>query len=177
MRVGSVISAITRLFDSLLKMGAALAGLLMIVIMMAVCVKILMRYGLGRGLVGVDQMSGSMLLFVTFLGAAWVLSREEHVTIDILYGNLAWGVQRWLAVVNSLICALVCGVILVFGTMEVYSSWQRGIRVAAELEIPRSATLFIIPLGSLLLMIQFLRRAWSSARHGPPTRRSETEAV
>lgn len=161
-------SASRSVFDLLLKAGGALAGLLMVAAMLIVCAKVFMRYGLGIGFLGADQISGHMLLFITFLGAAWVLSREEHVTIDIVYSHVPPGVQRILAVATSLLCAGVCLALLVYGVLEVHSSWSRGILIAAELEIPRWSTLFIIPLGSLFLLIQFLRRAWFAIRFGPP---------
>jgi TRAP-type C4-dicarboxylate transport system permease small subunit len=97
---------------------------------------------------------------MTFLGAAWVLSREEHVTIDIVTGHLSPSAQRILTIFSSILCALVCLLIFVFGVMEVVYSLGKGILVAAELEIPRAVNLVVIPLGCLFLWIQFTRRAW-----------------
>lgn len=160
---------LTRFFDFLLMAGGALAGLLMIVIMAMVCTKVFMRYVLGIGWLGVDQISGSLLLYITFLGAAWVLSREEHVTIDFLFGQLSAPRQRQMTVVTSTICALVCMLVFAYGVNEVIYSWNRGFLVAAELEIPRAANLAIIPVGCLLLWIQFIRRALHAASDGVKT--------
>lgn len=150
---------LVRLFDLILKAGGGLAGLLMVAIMLMVCAKVVMRYVLGLGWVGVDQISGSMLLYITFLGAGWVLLREKHVAIDILTGRLSEQSQRRLTTITSIVCALLCLLLFAYGANEVVYSWKRGFRVAAELEIPRAFNLFVIPLGSLLLCFQFLRRA------------------
>lgn len=150
---------LVRLFDFIVKAGGALAGLLMVAIMLMVCAKVFMRYVLGVGWVGVDQISGSMLLYITFLGAAWVLLQDKHITIDILFGHLSPKRQRGLTMVNSAICALLCLLLFVYSTNEVIYSWNSGFRVASELEIPRAFNLIVIPVGSLLLCIQFLRRA------------------
>lgn len=150
---------LVRFFDFILKAGGALAGLLMVTIMLMVCAKVFLRYVLGIGWVGVDQISGSMLLYITFLGAAWVLLQEKHVTIDILFGRLAPRSRRALTVMTSTICALLCLLVFAYGANEVIYSWNRGFRVAAEIEMPRAFNLVVIPLGALLLCIQFLRRA------------------
>ena len=52
-------------------------------------IKVVFRYGLGEGLIGIDQISATLLLYITFLGAAWVLRSEEHVTVDLLVNQLS----------------------------------------------------------------------------------------
>jgi TRAP-type C4-dicarboxylate transport system permease small subunit len=159
-----------RLFDRLIGLGAVLAALLLIAVMLATTVKVIFRYGLGQSLIGVDQISGMLLLYITFLGAAWVLRRDEHVTIDLLLGRLTPRTRLVLMVTSSFMGAAVCFVLTVFGTLEVITSLQRGIRIPAEIELPRAVYLIVIPLGSLLLTFQFLRRARTFLRgaEAPP---------
>lgn len=149
-----------RAFDLVVNAGAALAGVLLIAVMLAVNIKIIFRYGLREGLIGVDQISGTMLLYIAFLGAAWVLRREEHVTIDLLLSSLRPRVQRYFHVISSILGALICLCLALFGTLAVIASLQKGIRIPAEIEFPRAVNLVIIPLGSLFLGLQFMRRAW-----------------
>jgi len=160
--------ALARGFDGVLDLGAALAAALLLAVMLATTVKVIFRYVLHEGLIGIDQISGTLLLYITFLGAAWVLRREEHVTIDLLVAGRSPKVRRRLHVVSSLMGALVCLVLTVFGTLEVIGSWQRGILVPAELEVPRAFNLAVIPLGSLCLCLQFVRRARSAAQDVGP---------
>ncbi|MGH6898223.1 MAG: TRAP transporter small permease [Geminicoccaceae bacterium] len=143
-------------------LGAALAAALLLAVMLATTIKVIFRYVLNEGLIGVDQISGTLLLYITFLGAAWVLRREEHVTIDLLVTGRSPKVRRRLHVISSIMGALVCLVLTVSGTYEVIGSWQKGILVPAELEIPRAINLVVIPLGSLCLCLQFVRRARSA---------------
>lgn len=163
-----------RVFDLVINAGAALAAILLIAIMLATTIKVVFRYGLHEGLLGIDQISGTMLLYITFFGAAWVLRREEHVTIDLLVGSLQPQTQRGLRVLCSLLGAVICFCLVAFGTTEVVTSLQKGIRIPAEIEIPRAINLVVIPLGCLFLGLQFLRRAWLSldrAGSGPAARR------
>ena len=150
---------IIRIFDIVLDAGAALSGALLVAVMLLTSVKVFFRYGLREGLLGVDQISGTLLLYIAFLGAAWVLRREEHVTIDLLVTQLGPRTRRWLTFANSVIGALICLVVAYYGTVEAVTSWQRGILIPAEIEIPRVINLGVIPLGCFLLSLQFMRRA------------------
>jgi TRAP-type C4-dicarboxylate transport system permease small subunit len=156
------------LFDRVIDLGAALAAALLIAIMLATTIKVIFRYVLNQGLIGIDQISGTLLLYITFLGAAWVLRREDHVAIDLLVAGRSPKVRRRFHVVSSILGALVCLVLTVAGTLEVIGSWQRGVLIPAEIEIPRAINLVVIPLGSLCLGLQFVRRAWSARPDAGP---------
>ena len=162
---------IIRIFDSVLDAGAALSGALLVAVMLLTSIKVVFRYGLREGLMGVDQISGTLLLYIAFLGAAWVLRREEHVTIDLLVTQLGPRNRRWLTCTNSVLGALICLVVAFYGTVEAVTSWQRGILIPAEIEIPRVINLGVIPLGAFLLSLQFLRRAGQALDHGNPDTR------
>ena len=155
---------VARVFDFVVDGGAVLAAVLLIAVMLTTTIKVVFRYGLQKGLIGVDQISGTMLLYIAFLGAAWVLKREEHVTLDIALNALRPKYRRHLLVSGSIVGGLICFILSGVGTAEVISSLQRDIRIPAELEIPRAINLVVIPIGCLLLGLQFLRRAWRIAR-------------
>lgn len=166
---------IIRVFDFILNIGAALAAGLLITVMLLVSIKVVFRYGLGEGLIGVDQISGTLLLYITFLGAAWVLKREEHVTVDLLVTQLSPRTQRRMNIINSVIGASICLVLAIYGTLEATTSWQKGILIPAEIEIPRAINLAVIPLGSFLLCLQFIRRAGLYLADGRSQRVNKTE--
>ena len=161
-------SRAVRVFDLIVDGGAILAAVLMVAVMLTTTIKVVFRYGLREGLIGIDQISGTMLLYITFLGAAWVLRREEHVTLDLLVGRIGPEVRRQLLIWGSVAGALVCLAVSGFGTFETVTSWQRGIRIPAELEIPRAINLVAIPVGCLFLGLQFVRRAWRHWRRMVP---------
>jgi C4-dicarboxylate transporter, DctQ subunit len=167
---------LSRILDLILKAGGALSGVIIVAIMAMVCIKVFLRYVVGYGWIGVDQLSGTMILYSTFLGAAWVLNREEHVTIDILISHLSPRAHRLVFVTNSVLCALVCLLVFVYGVNEVIYSISRGFLVAAELEIPRAVNLIVIPIGCLFLWIQFSRRAWLAICSSPPVKSEELGA-
>lgn len=147
-----------RILDRIVDLGALLASIVLLVMMLATVIKVALRTFFNHGLLGIDQVSGTMMVYLTFLGAAWVLRRDGHVSVDIITSNLPAGAQRVVLVASSLIGAAVCFVLTWFATKAVLLSLSRGIVVAAELEIPRAVNLWVIPLGCFLLGLEFLRR-------------------
>ncbi len=166
-------SGLIRIIDRMIDAGAFLAASLLIAVMLATTIKVVFRYGLREGLIGVDQISGTMLLYIAFLGAAWVLRREEHVTLDIVLNSVRPTLRRRMLIVSSVLGGLICLTLAVAGTVEVISSLQRGIKIPSELEMPRAVNLVVIPLGCFFLGLQFFRRAWlfaqSAVSPAPPT--------
>ena len=150
-----------RVFDRILDVFAALAALLLIVMMLAVSIKIFFRYSLQTAIIGVDELSEVALIYLTFLGAAWLLRREGHVSIDMLFIRLRPKNQANLMILTSILGAILSLVLVIFGTLATLDTIERNVVTVTILEFPRAAILIIIPIGSLLLMFQFLLRAWS----------------
>lgn len=148
-----------RAFDFILNFFAVVASVLLVAMMLLTVLKVVLRALFNHGILGIDQITGTMMVYITFLGAAWVLRRDGHVTVDILVANLNPPVQRMVMFLSSLVGATVCFVLTWFASKAVLLSLHRGIMVAAEIEIPRAVNLVVIPIGCLLLGLEFLRRA------------------
>lgn len=145
--------------DILLGAFGAVAAVLLIVMMLATVLRVVLRAFFNYGILGVDQISGILMVYIAFLGAAWVLRRDGHVTVDIFLTVLSPRARRVLEIVGSMIGAAACLMISYYSFLAVRQSLQRGILVAAELEIPRAVNLVVIPIGCFLLGIEFVRRA------------------
>jgi C4-dicarboxylate transporter DctQ subunit len=149
---------IEKIYDFILSFFAFLACLTLIAMMLATVIKVAMRVFFNYGLHGIDQISGIMMVYITFLGAAWVLRKDGHVTVDILMTIVSPPVRRMMLIISSILSAIVCLIIAYYGYYAVIRSVQRGIMVAAELEIPRAINLAVIPLGCFLLGVEFILR-------------------
>lgn len=155
-----------RLFTALVKIMAVLAGLLLLAIMLATVFKVGLRGIAGEGIIGIDQLSGTAMVYMTFLGGAWVLRNNGHVTLDLVLTGASVPLRRTLIVINSLIGAATCFAVSYYGFHTLQLSIARGVMVASELEIPRAVGILPIPLGAFLLGIEFLRRALVARRGG-----------
>lgn len=146
------------IFDRILEITKA-AGIAMIAFtMLAICAHVIMRYAFGKPLNWVIDVSSIILVYIGFLVAAWLLRDEGHVNVDLILTILKPRGQFLLQIINSIICIMVCAIILVYGTIETISLWRLGILVDMPLEPPKWLVVITVPIGSLLLLIQFIRR-------------------
>lgn len=147
-------------FDSIMGLLAFLAAVLLVFTMLSVSYDVVMRYFLNRPTLWVQEIAEYSLLYITFLGVAWLLKKEGHVKMDLVISRLNPETQALLNVITSVICAVICALLVWYGVQVTWDSFQVGYRSGTELDIFRWPMDAIIPVGSFLLFIQFLRRTF-----------------
>lgn len=152
-------------FDRTIGYLAFLAAVLLIFTMLAVSAEVVMRYFLHRPMIWVMEITEIILLFVTFLGAAWLLRREGHVTVDVLLSHLDPRTQALLGIVSSIIGILICIILVWYGINVSYVYTKGGLYEPTLLELPKGPLLTIIPLGGFLMLVQFTKRAYRCLQH------------
>lgn len=136
-----------------------LAGVAMVVLsltILSVCLEIIMRYFLNRPLYWVVELTEYGLLYVSFLGAAWLLRQGGHVQVDIMVNFLNARWQKRCAVFSSAMGLAVSLLLTVFGTIATYDHLIRGVYKPTVMEFPTGIVLAAVPLGSLFLSARFL---------------------
>jgi C4-dicarboxylate transporter DctQ subunit len=147
------------IFDRVLKAGASLAAFLLIFIMLSICVELVCRR-MGHPLMWVMEVTEYSLLYITFLGTAWVLEREGHVKMDIVVNALKTKIQALLGIITSVIGSVMSLYLVLYGIRVTWDYFERDVVECTPLLTPTFIILLIIPLGSIPLLIQFLRRAF-----------------
>lgn len=140
---------------------AWLAGWLMMLALLMVCVDVVMRYFFNSPIGGVLQFSEYVLLYIPFLAAAYVLKDDSHIKIDIVLNRLSPKVQAALNLVTSMLGVLVLLALTYYGTYITFDYYRRGVPTLKYYKIPEFLVLMVIPLGCLLFALQFIRRAHS----------------
>ncbi len=157
-----LLSKVTSIFDSTIDFLALSAAVLMIFIMLCIVADVVMRYVLSRPIFWVVEIAEYSLLWITFLGAAWLLKREGHVKMDLLINRLRPENQALLNTITSFMGAIIFLVIAWYSATVTSDLWQSGYFVSSlNLRAPKGPILAIIPAGSVLLSVQFLRRTYS----------------
>ncbi len=149
----------TLVFDRTVSLLAVLGAVLIFLIVAAVSISVIARYFLGIAWMGLVEISAMSLLFITFLGTTWVLRKDGHTTMDILIKQLNPKGEALINMLTSILCALICLVIVWYGTQVTWARFLKGTYLFSHLNIPDAYFLFIIPVGSFFLFVQFLRRA------------------
>ncbi|MBO33689.1 MAG: hypothetical protein CMM74_12060 [Rhodospirillaceae bacterium] len=159
-----------RFFDFVENTFASLAIIILIFITGSVCLEVVMRYGFDNPLIWVVEVSENALLFIAFLGAAWVLRNKGHVQVDILINSIRKKHFHRLGILTSLIGVAVSAILAIWGAITTWDHWMRGIYKPTVLEIPSWILLIVIPIGSFLLGIRFIRQAithWREEENNP----------
>lgn len=157
------------LFDKLLNGMAALSGVILVFIVGAVCYTIGMRYFFKLTTIWIMQTTEYALLWIVFLATTWLLREGGHITTDIIYAHLSDKAKVYLDAVMFIAGGIACAVMLYFGITYMYECITCNVTDVRAVTVPKSAVFVIIPVGSLLLTIQFFRMAWNrllAAREG-----------
>jgi len=150
-----------KFFDRLTNVMAALAGVILIFITAAVCYTIGMRYLFTKTTIWLMQTTEYALLWIVFLATTWLLREKGHITTDVIYTHLNEKTKRILDCIMFIIGGIACTFMVYFGIDYTRECIIKGITDVRGVTIPKWIIFIIIPIGSILLTIQFFRMAWS----------------
>jgi TRAP-type C4-dicarboxylate transport system permease small subunit len=150
-----------RLFDKLLDIIAALAGVVLVIIVSAVCYTIFMRFFFQQTTIWIMQTTEYGLLWIVFLVTTWLLREGGHISNDIIYSRLNQKAKAFLNFIMFTIGGLACAVMVYFGALYTQECIVNSVTDVRAVTVPKAPLFVIIPFGSLLLFIQFFRMAWA----------------
>jgi TRAP-type C4-dicarboxylate transport system permease small subunit len=128
-----------------------------------ICMDVAMRYAFSRPILGGIEIVEYALVYVTFLGASWAVPRGAHIDIDVAVQAMPKFWQRICAFLSNLISLGVAIVLTVFGATSTWTAFIRGAFKPTVLEVPTWIVLVIIPIGSAVLAVRFLREVIACA--------------
>jgi TRAP-type C4-dicarboxylate transport system permease small subunit len=146
------------IFDRTLDVLFVVAGVLLSFASLSVGAMIFSRYFLNRPMGWMIEINEYILLHLTFLTAAWVLRKEAHVKMDIVFDSLGPKLQVALNIMSSIVGAAVCFVLTWFGAKVTWELYLKGSLTTTYLEMPKWPLTCVIFIGSFLFMVQFIRR-------------------
>lgn len=152
-------------FDRLLTAFALLAGVIAVAIVAAICLNVALRNIFDETIYGLFDAIEYGLLAMTFLAAPWVLSKNAHVTVDLISRGLPPRPGRMLARITNGIGCVVALFFLIYAYQAMALSMSRGSMIRTAFTIPEWWTLSVAPLSFALITLEFLRQAiWPPAR-------------
>ncbi|MFC1979816.1 TRAP transporter small permease subunit [Chloroflexota bacterium] len=146
-------------FNRIIRILFVIACSLFIIGWLSVLYEVVMRYIFSRAQIWVVDIVSYILLYITFLSAAWVLSKEGHVRMDWMINRLNPRNQAFLNMVTYIISSIMWLVIFLFTAHLTWSLFLEGEHIYTGLEPLKAPLVAIIPAGSLVLVIQLLRMA------------------
>ena len=160
----SFLSKLHRLFDTIVDGAAFLAGTILALSVVLICIDISMRYFAKKPITGVLESTEYGLAFFTLLSGAWLLRRDKHVRMDMVLRRLKPGMQARVNAVTSAASTLVCGIITYYGTVVTVNCYKTGERFSSTLEPLSYPLMVIVPICFFLLFIQYVITTCGYAR-------------
>jgi len=146
------------LFDKILLFLFWLAGGLLMFATVGTCIDVILRYSLNRPIHWMLEITEYIMLYIPFLCAAIVLKEEGHIRVDLLISRFSRKNKTWVNMITSLVGGIVMLIYAGFGAQATLDAFKRGVPSLESLKIPVFLILMIIPIGSFLFTIQFLRQ-------------------
>jgi C4-dicarboxylate transporter, DctQ subunit len=149
---------VAKILDRICSILAIVSALLLLFITFSIGYSIFARLLRISSPFWIVQFNEYSLLWMTFLGTAWVLSVDKHVSINIIVQRLGVKSRKLLGLFNNLLGMALCGVLCWYGFFTTRESFVRGVIDVQSIDIPKAFVLVIIPLGFLFTFLKFVHR-------------------
>jgi TRAP-type C4-dicarboxylate transport system permease small subunit len=146
---------------------------LLFFIMVIITYEVVARYILKSPTLWVVDVSRYCLVYITFLGAAGLLLKGEHINVDLFLTHLSRRTQLILQIIGHLLCAITFLAFFIFSAATTWDHYRRGILVIDPIEIPKVIPLAIIPIGSFFLLAGAILRIMNFTSELKPFRGKE----
>ena len=148
------------IFDRILDIAGILGMVAILSSLFFVCVRVFSRLSFDEPLNWVIDVASILLLYSTFLGAAWLLRDDGHPTVDIAVSLLKPKHHKLLDIITSILSILIFAIITWYGVKVTWASYADGLWLNTTLRPPKYIVQGIIPAGSFLLFVQLIRKTY-----------------
>lgn len=136
--------------DGLAYVLEAAVTFLFFVILIMVILLVLLRYFFNTSIVGGHELNGMLFIYTTSVGAAAVVGRRNHITIDFLVSKFKG--PLWIAS-DILVQILVAGINTVLFFLSLGWIGKVGSFLSPVLRIPNKFIQMAIPIGTGLAVL------------------------
>ena len=149
---------IHRQFERIAAVLAAFAAFLTLAMSFWITYDVLARNLFGIASPWSFDLSEYSLVWITFLGAPWILLQDRHVRIEILIDSMPIPLQRKIGIFVSFLAMVMCAIFTWYTCIAAYGYFQNNIAMPRIWRIPRIWPYSIIPIGAALLTFSFALR-------------------
>jgi TRAP-type C4-dicarboxylate transport system permease small subunit len=154
--VDKIFTAIDRTVVGINKILVLIASIMMAGLMIIVCIDLTLRYFFNSPLLWGTEVTEILLLYITFLGMAWVFKEDGHVVIDVFTGKVSGRRKRILNGVSYVLVGTVSWILIYYGFYAAYDHFARKVFNPTVIETPIWLIIIVIPVGSIPLFLEVL---------------------
>ena len=145
---------LSRVIEFLSYIGGYISGCMLLVAMFIVMVEVVTRFVLWQPITVAEELSGYILVFISYVGLAYCWKEKAHIRITFLVNKMSGKHSSWLRV-GTLIMAI--GYVILVSIVSYYfvvDAFHRGIRSNTLLSTPLGWPQLALPIGFTLLALQ-----------------------
>lgn len=145
-----------RFIDKLSEISGYLSGLAILASTLIIVHQVAVRYFFGIPAIWQVETSIYLLLFTSFVGAAYGLKHDAHVGIDFVVMKLAPRFQKIMRIITSVFAIGLTAVVGWKAWVLWWEATEKGWLAETLLSTPLTIPYFILPLGMTLTVLQFV---------------------
>lgn len=151
------LKAIAKGYNKVLGATNKIAAFLIIVLFVLICIQVFARFLPVPPVLWTTDFAIYCLVFLGFIGMAFLLRKGAHVAIDILVEALPLKAGHIVSIITCIIGAATSVFVAYIALDVTISQFTRGIFVNAALfNMPKWILLSVIPFGLWLTVIEFI---------------------
>lgn len=154
--------AVKRAYSFLLYAMAFLSGATLVWLLVSVVASVVMRNAGMQPFAWLFTSAEYGLLYMTMLGAPWLVREKGHVHIELVTAALPENLRRVLSRIVALACVVVCAILAWKGVELLLTNIERGDVDTRAYYYPRWLLTIAFPLSFGLMAIEFSRFVFGS---------------
>lgn len=159
-----MLDSLNRAFDRTNRVLGYFSAAFVVVMAVTVLYDVFARLLFRAPTIWVIDINEYLLVYLTFVPAAWILMNDHHVKVEIVTSRLGPAPQRRLRVVTDVMGLLYCVVLAWQSWVVAWHAFENGYRFSTALNLPKFPVLVIIPLGAAWLGLAFVFRILAAPR-------------
>jgi TRAP-type transport system small permease protein len=146
-----------RVIERLAWLGAILAGLCLLAMMLLIALEVILR-ALNHSLLMVDEYSGYMVLAVLGFGWAYAFHRRALLKIELIQAHLSYRTRRILGVIYASLALAFCLVLVWRLGLFAWTGYLRGNVASTPMLTPLWIPQALVPAGLVLVVLVAVKR-------------------
>lgn len=159
-----MLNSLNRAFDRTNRVLGYVSAAFVVTMALTVLYDVFARLLFHAPTIWVIDINEYLLVYLTFVPAAWILMNDHHVKVEILTSRLRPAPQRRLRVVTDILGLIYCVVLAWQSWVVAWHAFENGYRFSTALNLPKFPALVIIPIGAAWLGLAFALRILAASR-------------
>lgn len=149
-------SLVQKAVDRLTWISEVLAEIGLVALLLIVLHEVVVRYVFDSPTLHSVELSEYLLVMVVFLSIGWVLKSDRHVAVSFAADLLPKKARLGLNILTSLLTMTFLGILVWKGARTAFTAFTGGYHSSSLLNFPMWIPYSLIPLGALVLSLQYL---------------------